>query len=244
MAFDVISIVYISIFVLSVLVGLKRGFLKTLVSFIKGLGSFIAAVFLCKPLATLLTNSSLGAKMSVKMSDYFLAKGGVFTATVTNESKDLLLSNALEEINIPEFLHEFLSSLIVIPNEGSVNMANVLGISIAYYIFLGISFILLFLLGLIVMFLISKVFAAIEQIPFVGVINKVLGALVSGAMGLVVICFISYVITLIVPTGNELSNWLVETMRLNDSEVFTISKYFYENNFLVKLIAIIQKIFS
>ena len=94
------------------------------------------------------------------------------------------------------------------------------------------------------MFLISKVFAVIEQIPFVGVINKVLGALVSGAMGLVVICFISYVITLIVPTGNELSNWLVETMRLNDSEVFTISKYFYENNFLVKLIAIIQKMFS
>ena len=87
-------------------------------------------------------------------------------------------------------------------------------------------------------------FAVIEQIPFVGVINKVLGALVSGAMGLFVICFISYVITLIVPTGNELSNWLVETMRLNDSEVFTISKYFYENNFLVKLIAIIQKMFS
>ena len=71
-----------------------------------------------------------------------------------------------------------------------------------------------------------------------------MGALVSGAMGLVAICFISYVITLIVPTGNELSNWLVETMRLNDGEVFTISKYFYENNFLVKLIAIIQKMFS
>ena len=88
MAFDVISIVYISIFVLSVLVGLKRGFLKTLVSFIKGLGSFVVAVFLCKPLATLLTNSSVGAKMAVKMSDYFLAKGGVFTATVTNEIKE------------------------------------------------------------------------------------------------------------------------------------------------------------
>ena len=244
MAFSVIDIVFISIFVLSVLVGLKRGFLKTLVSFIKGLASFVIAVFICKPLATLLTNSSVGSKLAVKISEYLVAKGGVFTATVTAESKDILLSNALQEANIPSFLHEYISSLIVIPSEGTVNMGNALALSITYYIYLGISFLLVFLLGLILMFLISKIFAVIEQIPFVGLINKVLGALVSGAMGLVVICFLTYVITLIVPTGNELSTWFVETMRLNDSEVFTISKYFYEHNFLVKLITIIQKIFS
>ena len=75
MAFDVISIVYISIFVLAVLIGLKRGFLKTLVSFIKGIGAFFIATFLCKPLGTLLTNSKVGSTIAVKISDYLVAKG-------------------------------------------------------------------------------------------------------------------------------------------------------------------------
>ena len=99
MTFDVISIVYISIFVLAVLIGLKRGFLKTLVSFIKGIGAFVLAIFLCKPLGVLLTNSKVGSTIAVKISDYLVGKGGIFTVTITAENKDVLLTNALKEAN-------------------------------------------------------------------------------------------------------------------------------------------------
>ena len=243
MAFDIISIVYVAIIVLFALIGLKRGFFKTLVSFLKGIISFVVSIFLCEPLAKLLTNSTIGANVVIKISDVLNSKGGLFTATITNENKEALLSQALNQIKVPNGLHDFLTSLVVVPSEGSVTIGEALALSITYYVFIAITFLVLLILVRIAVKLISKMFKSLEQIPFVGILNKLLGTVLNAFIGLVIVCLISYAITCIIPLNNEVSTFLVETMRLEDQEVFTISKYFYENNFLLVIITAIQSLF-
>ena len=244
MAFDIISIIYIAIIVLFALIGLKRGFFKTLVSFLKGIISFVISILLCEPLARLLTNSKIGSTLAIKISDVLNARGGLFTATITLENKEALLSQALTEIKIPEVLHEFISSLVVVPSEGSVTIGNALALSITYYIFIAITFIVLLILARLAVRLIAKIFKSLEQIPFVGVTNKLMGTILNAFIGFVIVCVISYGITCLIPLNNEISSFLIETMRLEDSEVFTISKFFYENNFLLTIIAAIQSLFA
>ena len=41
----------------------------------------------------------------------------------------------------------------------------------------------------------------------------------------------------------SISNTLIEVMQLNNPEVSSVSKFFYENNFLLALIAFFQELF-
>ncbi len=246
MKFDIISIVFLLIIIAFALLGLKKGFFKTLTSLIKNILSFVLAVLLCKPIASLLNKSSLGESLTSKFIDFFNSKGGIFAATITEGNKQEVINTALKEINIPEGLNGFLSALLnkMIPITGeATTVSESLAPTISYYIFIGIAFVVLFIIIRIIVLLLNRLFALIEQIPFVGTLNMILGGIINGIIGIILVCFITYIFTFIVPTDTGASTWLVSTMCLDEPDVFTLSKFFYENNFLLALIAIVQKWF-
>ena len=64
----------------------------------------------------------------------------------------------------------------------------------------------------------------------------------NGIVGLLLICLISYGLTLIIPLDLGISNTLVDIMQLDNPEVTSVSKFFYENNFLLIIIAFFQEL--
>lgn len=247
MKFDIISIIYVVIILLFALVGLKRGFFKTLVSFIKSVVSLVLSFFLCKPLAQLLMSGSLGLKLQDVLLNSFNNQGGIFLTAITESNKSEVVSSALQQINIPNILNGYLTNLVsnYIPTTGEgITVANALSSTISYYILIVISFILISIAVAILCFVLRKIFAVIEQIPIISSLNKIGGLLLNGVCGFIFVCIISFALTIVMPLNETLSNWLSDTMMLNDSLVFTISKYFYEQNFLVKIFAFIQSLFQ
>ena len=245
MKIDIVSIIYVVIILLFALIGLKRGFFKTLIGVIKSVLSFIVATFLCKPFASLLVLTPLGEVTNTKLTEAFTEKGGIFATSITESNKGELISNALTQINIPSILHEYFIKLVAdyIPETGEgISVASALSSSLTYYIMLVIAFILIFIAVSILCLLLKKVFALLEQIPLISSINKFLGFVLNTALGVLFVMVISFVLTMVLPLSETLSTWFADTVMLNDTHVFTISKYFYTENFLLKIIAFIQSL--
>lgn len=243
MVVDVISIVFISIIILFVLLGVYRGFIKSVISLIRTFCAFIISIFISKPIASLLLKTEMGSNLSNNFIEHFSNKGGIFITSISETNKKDVIDLALNNINLPNKIHELLSKMIVsvMPNiQEECSVAEAIGPTIAYYIFLVISFIICFIILFIIITIIGKFLNILAQIPFVGFFNRLLGGIVNGFIGVAIVCLISYIFTMIVPLDNSFSVWLSETMRLDNKDVFTLSKYFYENNFLVNIIAFLQ----
>lgn len=244
MHFDLISIIFLIIIFVFGFIGYKKGFFKTLTGFIKSIASFVIAILLCKPLALLLSNSRMGVSMTNNFIE-FLDKKGVFSEIVTVTNKEQIVSQALQTLKIPSLLNEFLTKLLanIVPVTGDKTLSQSLAPTLTLYIFIGISFVLLFILIRLLFVFLKKYFAMLEQIPFVGFTNKILGCLIGTFKGFLLVCMITFVFTLIIPLDNGISRFLVDQMRLENQSIFTFSKFLYENNFLLILISLIQKIF-
>ena len=247
MKFDIISIVYLVILLIYVLIGLKKGFFKTLTGLIKSLLSLLIALFLAKPLTNFVMDTGIGTSITSKIESFLVSKDGIFVSTITSETKTAVIADCLTQLNIPQIFHSFLTSLIdkyVVVGSEPVTVAKALAPSVSYYLIYIVVFILLFVVGLIICAILNRIFDKLSTIPLVGILNKLLGVGLNLIIGLVIICVLSYGLTFLVPLDNSISSWLVKTMGLENSEFMSISKYFYEHNFLLKIIAFFQKLFS
>lgn len=246
MEFDVLSIIYICIFALFIIVGLIRGFFKTIISFMKDLMTFVLSILLCKPIANLFIKSSLGESVNNMLFNYFTSQGGIFALDITSENKTEVIEHTLQEANLPDTLNSLLTSMVdkfLVSHPEGLNISEVLSHTITTYVFYALAFILLFLVIRILAIFLNKLFEFVEKIPVVGFLNKLLGMVVNGIIGLLLICMISYGLTLIIPLNLPISNTLIDIMYLENQEVFTISKFFYENNFLLIIIIFFQELF-
>lgn len=246
MKFDIVSIVYIVIVLIFMCVGIKKGFFKTLIALVKNILSFVFAAFLSDPIAKLLINSSLGNSLNSKLLEFFNSKGSLYTTTVTEESLHELITNGLNSIHLPESVHPTVFNAInkmvdISGNEYTVG--EVLAQCVSYFVFLVVAFLILFIIIRIITGILNKLFESLEQVPVIDSVNKLLGAVINAAIGILFVCLISYGLTFVIPLDNSVSTWLIETMKLNENDVFTISKFFYQNNFLTKIITWIQNLF-
>ena len=91
--------------------------------------------------------------------------------------------------------------------------------------------------------MLSKLFKSIIQIPVLSFVNKILGGLFSGVIGLFIVCGITYVITLIMPFNEGFQTFITNTLMLDDPNAMSFSKFIYQNNLLLLLITFIQNLF-
>ena len=214
MKLDIVSLIFFIIIFVSVMSGLKKGFFKILVNIIRGILSFALAILLAKPIADLLSTTPIGETLCSKLNSAFLNQGGVFSITITESNKAEVLKQALSEINIPEFLSNVLSNFIT-------NLVEVNGsVSVAEALSNSLTYYILIAIAFIVVFVIAP--------------NILFAVPING----------SFSIFLNMPFSNEFSTWFSETIMLNDPETFTLAKYFYENNFVLKIIAYIQSLMA
>ena len=238
MEFDIIGIFFLAILFIAFLFGLMRGLFKTLISFIKSIVSAVISTFLSKPIAQFLVGTSIGESWAKSMSESLTMKGGLY-ASEYNEAIDQVIA----DLKLPAFITNFIPKLIegLFPNieEGST-VAEILGPAIVYYSFIVIAFIFVFLMCQLLVALLTKLFKRMEESSnFIRFSNRLLGGVLSLAIGFIIVCIITYGITLLVPLDNGISAWLVSEMKLEE-DTMTVSKFFYENNFLAYFIAYIQ----
>ena len=193
------------------------------------------------------SNSALGDSLTNKFVELFHDRGGVFAIKIHEGNTTEVIEYALQELNLPSALGGFLNNLlqeyISFESVNEMTLGEAFSPIISHYIFVVASFILIFILIRIACNLLNKLFKTLEQIPLIKVVNRTIGGLLGGIVGILLICLISFGITFIIPLDTSFSNFLIDTLRLENPDVMTLSKYIYQENFLLVIITFIQNLF-
>ena len=85
--FDVLSIAFLVIVIISCIVGYFRGFLALLVGLLKGLVAVVLAAMLCKPMGNALNTTKMGTGIADKVENYLIETDETFKLELTKERK-------------------------------------------------------------------------------------------------------------------------------------------------------------
>ena len=237
MTFDWISIIYIVIALIAIIAGFFRGLSKVLVRLIKSVVSLVLTVLFSAPVARLINATFIGDKWSSGIATS-LAGNAAFQVTVTEANKQEAITTALNQLNIPTILNNPI--LKVFENttiESETTLAKLFGSLLAYYIILVFVFIIIFIISYLIAKLFEKLFNKLLDYSFIKAIDKVGGLLLGAVVGFIIISAVSLGISAIVSAGGNLANFFVTQMHLDEPDVVSISKYFYDQNFLISIIA-------
>ncbi|MBP5308755.1 MAG: CvpA family protein [Clostridia bacterium] len=229
--------ILILILLLSVAIGAKKGFLGVIVGFLGGVITIVLATMLCKPVAALI-GDSFGLRPVLQ--NYF---GGAFNFSAevyTTPVKDLTseqISNAIQGLNLPAFLNDAIANLIHSKIEASniaadVTLQMMIVDGITGAALTAIAWFSLFVLMIIIFSIIKHFVKAFNNIPIIGPVNKLLGAVLCLVIAVFVICVLMYLFVLMsgsVPAAVDY---------VNDS---LLLKWLYDNN---PLAIVLNKLFT
>lgn len=241
--FDVISIGIIVILIINMIVGLKKGFLGSLLSLSTGLLTFIAATALCVPLANLLVKWGWGESMQAGISDKLFSQNQeLFKIIITNENKETLVAQGLSAFNLPSFLSSMMINLMNPYIGEKTTFAYAFSNGLTRYCFIAICYIaLLIIFGII--FMILKRFAKkLNNVPVLGPLNRIAGMVLMLALGYLIIDAalfgLSNLFMMNVQWLDGVSGWMSQTLYLNNDGIFSLSKFMYTNSLTSKIIGL------
>lgn len=246
MDFGVMDIIVIAIIVISTIIGIKLGFIEKLFRLIRKFAAFVVSFFLAKPASVfLMKNTSLDDTISGKIVTWLVEKNALFAQTISPETQDQVIEDALTALKIPNFLASPLRDKIneLLPEvTAETTIGHLFSEPLTSLAMIIISFVVLFIASIIVIFILKKMFKALTKNSILGGLDRLLGAglgFVEGALIVIIILFgLSFVIN-----GSflpEVSEWLIKDMRLSESS-FSISKWIYEQHLFMKLFKLIWK---
>lgn len=231
---DYITIAYIVIALICIIAGISSGFFKVLLGLLKGVISLVAAFILTKPITTLIVDkTSVTNGFFEKIQTWILSKGDSFSAVVNAENFEESLSKGLTEMNVPTFLHTFITKISskYFNLDTDIQLGECIAKAIVYLSAMAIIFIILLIIFRIIIGILKRIFAKINDIPILGGINRLLGAAVGLVFGILIIAVVSWGLTFIVAIPGNVSEFLTTQMKLGE-DTFTLSKWFFEHNIL------------
>ena len=196
---NILDIVVLCLILLFALVGLYKGFFKSLVGLIGSLASSIASFFLAKPIASLLNNwfsvsEKFGSILSNQILKYFTPFSNLTGAEILNNNctADGFIKTAFNFIIKPDTIYE---SETVLSN----NVGNYIGTLAT----IAISFIIALILIKIVLLILSKLFDVLKSSSItLNSLDRVLGLVIGIAKCFIIISIVFIVASLLqgVPT--------------------------------------------
>ncbi len=226
MILDILCLIIIIVFAI---IGIKTGAAKVIFRLLSVVCAFVFALFLSHFLAELVYNvfikQTIIDNVSKVISDTALSTASEKAAELLN-SLPALLSNSLDYFGVTESkITDMFSTSAVTGIEGAI-MTPVVGvISIVF-------FIILFLL---LLFVFKKLFGGISKIfrlPFIRVIDSVIGFALGILEGILIICILAFALKLIIPlTGGSI--YIINEAYIRESYIFSLF-YFGGFNSLVQ----------
>lgn len=238
--FDVLSIAFLVIVIISCIVGYFRGFLALLVGLLKGLVAVVLAAMLCKPMGNALNTTKMGTGIADKVENYLIEKDETFKLELTKESKEIYineqLDQKLEEAKIPQVLRKYVKNILVdkmqIEEGETITVARYIGKGMSFFVCTIVAYIIIFAIILILLTIVQRLFKNINKIPIVGLANRLLGLGLGVIIALLVIGVICYVLTFLMTVPGDMSNWIMNTLKLTEEQKDeqSLAKFMYEHN--------------
>lgn len=238
--FDVLSIAFLVIVIISCIVGYLRGFLALLVGLLKGLVAVVLAAMLCKPMGNALNTTKMGTGIADKVENYLIEKDETFKLELTKESKEIYineqLDQKLEEAKIPQVLRKYVKNILVdkmqIEEGETITVARYIGKGMSFFVCTIVAYIIIFAIILILLTIVQRLFKNINKIPIVGLANRLLGLGLGVIIALLVIGVICYVLTFLMTVPGDMSNWIMNTLKLTEEQKDeqSLAKFMYEHN--------------
>lgn len=224
----IIDIVVIVFLLLMVLLGLKNGFMKMLISLIGVIATLVATIFLAVPFANFLSGFiPFDNWIGTPIQGWIEGFGGIATVPVPTTGAEM--ANILSaELNIPTFISNMIGPWIfsAIPSGlAGETAAAVLAAAMCRVIVIAISAVLLFILIRIAVALLQRLFKSLTQIKFIGAIDKTFGLVLGAVKGYFIVLLVFTAMSAMMafsfmqPVANQLEN-------------SKFSKWIYDNNFI------------
>ena len=187
------------IFIVSIIVGAKQGFIKSLISTFGSLLSLIFAVLLCSSVAKFLENRfSLITTISSKLTGVLT---GIFGEELMNTPLSLATEDVLsEQFNLSLYLIRIILSIKSSDISPDTTLSSIICPVFAYYIVCILSVIILYILFRIIFFLIGEIVKKMHSNKFIGTTDTLLGLVFGALKGIITINFALMIIG-IIPIG-------------------------------------------
>lgn len=215
-----------AIFLLSVLIGVKKGFVKIVTSLIATLLILLLTAVITPYVSNaILENTSLEASMQKKCAEIILPQEG------DDSSRDGQIA-LIEQSELPPMFKELLlenNNNEVYESLGVGTFVDYVGSYIAKLIADIMAFLATFIVVSIIVRVILYIVGAIGELPLVGGINHLAGGAVGIVMGLLIVWILFIVITLLYNTA--LSQLFFEN--IEDSKILQI---LYDSNILMNYV--------
>lgn len=196
-----IDIAIIAIVVLCALMGLWKGFFKTVISFFGLLVSFMAAFFLTKPV--------VGALLDIDAVKNFVVGGG------SGFSLFGWISGKLSDITSEGVLGTLLSPFIKLSESQGVDVHTGVSLLLANGIFSIMVCIGLFIVIRFILLLFTMFANAMSKGKFVGALNRLLGLIFGAVKGAWHVCVLMFILSFLLgfsfmaPVRNQIDNSVI-----------------------------------
>lgn len=196
-----IDIAIIAIVVLCALIGLWKGFFKTVISFFGLLVSFMAAFFLTKPV--------VGALLDIDAVKNFVVGGG------SGFSLFGWISGKLSDITSEGVLGTLLSPFIKLSESQGVDVHTGVSLLLANGIFSIMVCIGLFIVIRFILLLFTMFANAMSKGKFVGALNRLLGLIFGAVKGAWHVCVLMFILSFLLgfsfmaPVRNQIDNSVI-----------------------------------
>lgn len=228
----IIDLITIGIITGAVLIGKRKGFLKSSYNVLSFVITAILVVSLQDPFCDFLAQSTLGENIRLSVFEQVTGKAEENQEAFTESEDVSSVSQIGEEMGLPDFMMKFFDEKLEEQTQAVETIKNsalaTLADAVTELILKIISILLLFVIVRISVFLLLQILGALFKLPVLKSINSVLGILIGTVNGLIVIYIVCAVITLLIPSDS-----LGVVVEMIDSTLLT--KYFYNNNLLIEI---------
>lgn len=249
MTFTYIDGIFLGILLLLTLIGVFRGFLKTVLSFCGNLVKLIISFFLSKPIATLISNwTRADDNLRARFFDWASGLSDKFNINLVGMNQTELtnhINTALSDASFPRILRGVFSSIFNITpqniaNHQSITIADLVSISLAQFTLIAICFVAIFVLLFILIFVLKRISKKVfERNRFLFKTDRILGAVIGLLQGLFVALVLLSIVS-IFKNSEAFSGFFTTldksavTKPLSEFIFRLIDNYFDFNGFLIK----------
>ncbi len=193
--------IVILILVISLIVGIKKGFLGLVVGFLAGIVTIVLCTLLCDPLAQAIGGAGLTATLDQSFSNLIKFEDEIFTTPLKSLSQEQI-ANALSSLELPEFLNSAIADLLQAKLADTsiaadVSVKSVIISALTNATLTAIAWCALFVVLSVVFALLKRFVKIFNKIPLIGFVNKLLGGLLGLILAAIMICVIMYLFTLL-----------------------------------------------
>ncbi|MCK9471287.1 MAG: CvpA family protein [Bacilli bacterium] len=226
--------IYILILIM-IIIGFSKGFFKQILSTANWLVSLILAIVFVKPFSNLMGKTALQTTIDSKVGEWIASKGGALTIPYEPSNGNAQISEAISEIlKLPKFVADLIAGGLDFNVPEGTTLVDILTPAIGTIIMTALSFIILFIGLLIILKIVINLFNVVFDRGVLGIFNKILGAALGLAKGLILISLAMLLLSTISGVIPSLNEFIITDLKLGE-EGFSIGKYFYESNPLIAL---------